>query len=66
MVPHGFPKGLQRVRYDGVQAPKTFATLKGLMHEALAKVQGLVQGAIKLIAPLTDRQRAPQRTGRDP
>ena len=53
MVPHTFPKGFQRIRYDGVQATKTFAKLKGLIQEALAKVQGLVQGAIKIIAPLT-------------
>jgi len=66
MVQHVFPKGFQRVRYYGVQATKTFAQLKRMMHDALAKVQGLVKGAIKIIAPLTYRQRYHQSTGRDP
>jgi Putative transposase/Transposase zinc-binding domain len=66
MVQHVFPKGFQRVRYYGVQATKTFAALKGLIHEALAKVQGIVKGAIKIIAPMTYRQRYQQSTGRDP
>jgi hypothetical protein len=52
--------------YDGVQATKTFAKLKGLMQEALAKVQGIIKGAIKSIAPLTYRQCDQQSTGRDP
>jgi len=49
-----------------VQATKTFAKLRGLIQEALAKVQGLVKGAIKIIAPLTYRQRYQQSSGRDP
>lgn len=66
MVQHTFPKGFQRIRYYGVQAPKTFATLKSLIQEALAKVKGIVKGAIKIIAPMTYRQRYQQSTGRDP
>jgi hypothetical protein len=66
MVQHVFPKGFQRVRYYGVQATKTFAKLKGMIHDALAKVKGLVKGAVKIIAPLTYRQRYEQSTGRDP
>ena len=66
MVQHTFPKGFQRVRYYGVQATKTFATLKGLIQEALAKVKGIVKGAIKIIAPMTYRERYQQSTGRDP
>ena len=66
MVQHVFPKGFQRIRYYGVQATKTFAKLKGLIQEALAKVKGIVKGAIKIIAPLTYRQRYQQSTGRDP
>jgi len=34
MVQHVFPRGFQRIRYYGVQATKTFATLKGLIQEA--------------------------------
>jgi len=66
MVQHVFAKGFQRIRYDGVQATKTFATLKRVIQAALAKVQGIVKGAIKIIAPLTYRQRYQQSTGRDP
>jgi len=66
MVQHVFPKGFQRIPYDGVQATKTFAKLQGLSQEALAKIKGLVKGAIKIIAPLTYRQRYQQSTGRDP
>src|SRR6266571_8101605 len=66
MMQHVFPKSFQRIRYDGVQATKTFATLKGVMQEALAKVKGIVQGAIKILAPLTYRQRYQQSSGRDP
>jgi hypothetical protein len=66
MVQHVLPKGFQRVRYYGVQATKTFTTLKGLIQEALAKVKGLIKGAIKIIAPMTYRERYQQSTGRDP
>src|SRR5215510_14767090 len=66
MVQHVFAKGFRRIRYYGVQATKTFATLKRVMQAALAKVQGIVKGAIKIIAPLTYRQRYQQSTGRDP
>jgi Putative transposase/Transposase zinc-binding domain len=66
MVQHVFAKGFQRIRYYGVQATKTFAKLKGVIQAALAKVQGVVKEAIKIIAPLTYRQRYQQSTGRDP
>jgi len=66
MIQHVFPKGFQRIRYYGVQATKTFATIKHMIQEALAKVQGIVKGAIKIIAPMTYRQRYQQSTGRDP
>ena len=66
MVQHVFPKGFQRVRYYGVQATKTFAKLKGLIQEALAKVKGVFKGAIKILAPMTYRQRYAQSTGQDP
>ena len=66
MVQHTFPKGFQRVRYYGVQATKTFAKLKGLIQEALAKVKGLVKGAIQIIAAKSYRERYQASTGRDP
>jgi hypothetical protein len=66
MVQHALPKGFQRIRYYGVQATKTFAKVKVLIYEALGKVQGVVQGAVKIIARLTYRQRYAQSTGWDP
>ena len=66
MVQHTMPKGFKRIRYYGVQATKTFAKVKVMIQAALAKVQGVVKGAIKIIARLTYRQRYEQSTGRDP
>src|SRR5215510_2108147 len=66
MIQHVFPKGFQRIRYYGVQATKTFEQLKRMIHDALAKVKGIVKGAIKIITPMTYRQRYEQSTGRDP
>ena len=66
MVQHTLPKGLKRIRYYGVQATKTFAKVKVAIQAALAKVQSVVQGAVKIIARLTYRQRYEQSTGRDP
>jgi putative transposase/transposase-like zinc-binding protein len=66
MMQHTVPKGFKRIRYSGVQATKTFAKVKVLIHEALAKVEGVVKGAVQIIARLTYRQRYAQSTGRDP
>jgi len=66
MVQHTFSKGFKRIRYYGVQATKTFEKVKGLIQEALAKVKGIVKGAVKIIASLTYRQRYHQSSGRDP
>jgi hypothetical protein len=66
MIQPVFPKGFQRVRYDGVQATKTFEKIQYMLQEALATVKGIVKGAIKIIAPMTYRQRYRQSTGRDP
>jgi len=66
MVQHTMPKGFKRIRYYGVQATKTFAKVKVAIQEALAKVEGVVKGAVKIIARLTYRQRYEQSTGRDP
>jgi Putative transposase/Transposase zinc-binding domain len=57
MVQHTVPKGFKRIRYYGVQATKTFAKVKGVIQTALAKVEGVVKGAVKIIARLTYRQR---------
>jgi hypothetical protein len=66
MIQHLLPKGFKRIRYYGVQATKTFEKVKGLIQEALAKVKGIVKGAIKIIPALTYRQRYEQSLGRDP
>lgn len=66
MIQHVFPKGFKRIRYYGVQATKTLEKVKGLIQEALAKVKGIVKGAIKIIPTLTYRQRYQQSLGRDP
>jgi Putative transposase len=66
MVQHTAPKGFKRIRYYGVQATKTFAKVKAVIQVALAKVEGVVKGAVKIIARLTYRQRYEQSTGRDP
>ena len=66
MVQHTMPKGFKRIRYDGVQATKIFAKVKGAIQTALAKVEGVVKGAVQIITRLTYRQRYEQSTGRDP
>ena len=66
MIQHTMPKGFKRIRYYGVQATKTFAKVKGVIQAALAKVEGVVKGAVQIIARLTYRQRYEQSTGRDP
>jgi Putative transposase/Transposase zinc-binding domain len=66
MVQHTMPKGFKRIRYYGVQATKTFAKVKVAMRAALAKVEGVVKGAVKIMARLPYRQRYAQSTGRDP
>jgi Putative transposase/Transposase zinc-binding domain len=66
MVQHTVPKGFKRIRYYGVQATKTFAKVKAVIHAALAKVEAVVKGAVKIIARMTYRQRYAQSTGRDP
>jgi hypothetical protein len=66
MVQHTVPKGFKRIRYSGVQATKTFAKVKVMIQAALTKVEGVVKGAVQIIARLTYRQRYEQSTGRDP
>jgi hypothetical protein len=66
LVQPTMPTGFKHMQYDGVQATKTFAKVKMIMHAALAKIEGVIQGAGKIIARLTSRQRYEQSTGRDP
>jgi hypothetical protein len=66
MVQHTVPKGFKRIRYYGVQATKTFAMVKVAIQAALAKVEGMVKGAVKILTRLTYRQRYEHSTGRDP
>ena len=66
MIQHTFAKGFKRIRYYGVQATKTFEKIKGMIRQALAKVRGIVKGAIKIIAAKSYRERYRQSSGRDP
>lgn len=66
MIQHTMPKGFKRIRYYGVQATKTFTKVKVAIHAALAKVEEVVTGAVKIIARLNYRQRYAKSTGRDP
>jgi Putative transposase/Transposase zinc-binding domain len=66
MVQHTMPKGFKRIRDYGVQATKTFAKVKVAIQVALAKIEGVVKGAVKIVARLTYRQRYEKSTGRDP
>jgi hypothetical protein len=50
MVQHTVPKGFKRIRYYGVQATKTFAKVKVAIQAALAQVEGVVKGAVQIIA----------------
>jgi hypothetical protein len=40
--------------------------VKGGIQEALAQVEGVVKGAVTILARLTSRQRYEQSTGREP
>ena len=66
MIQHTLPKGFKRIRYYGVQATKTFAKVKAVIQAALAKVEEVAKGAVKMIARLTYRERFKKGTGRDP
>jgi hypothetical protein len=66
MIQHALPKGFKRIRYYGVQATKTFAKVKEVIQRALAKVEGIVKGGVKIVARLTYRERYEKSTGRDP
>jgi putative transposase/transposase-like zinc-binding protein len=66
MIQHALPKGFKRIRYYGVQATKTCAKVKEVIQRALAKVEGIVKGGVKIVARLTYRERYEKSTGRDP
>jgi hypothetical protein len=66
MIQHTLPKGFKRIRYYGVQATKTFAKVKEVIQRALAKIEGIVKEAVKIVARLTYRERYEKSTGRDP
>jgi hypothetical protein len=63
---HTRPQGCKRLRDDGGPAAKPYAQGTGGIPAALAKGEGVVQGAIKSIARVTSRQRYEGSTGRAP
>jgi hypothetical protein len=66
MIQHVLPKGFKRIRHYGIQATKTFERVKVIVREALAKIKGVVKGAIKIIAKKDYRERYKDSTGKDP
>ena len=52
-------KWIHRIRYNQEK-------IKGLIRQALAKVGGIVKGAIKIIAAKSYRERYRESSGRDP
>jgi Putative transposase len=52
MVQHTRPQGCKRIRDDGVQATKTLAKVKMSIQAALAQGEGVLQGAVQIIARL--------------
>jgi hypothetical protein len=66
MMQQTFAQGCKRIRSDGGQATKTLAKMQGRIQAAFVKGQGMVQGAVKIIARLTSRPRYHHRSGRDP
>lgn len=66
MIQHVFPKGFQRIRYYGVQATKSYAKYKKIIHEALLQVKNVVKGTIQIIAKKDYRARYRASTGKDP
>ena len=66
MIQHVFSKGFKRIRYYGVQATKSFEKIKETIKEAVAKVKGVVQDAVKIIGKKGYRERYRESTGTDP
>ena len=54
------PKGFKRIRYYGVQATKTFAKVKVIIHAALAKVEGVIHDEGEVIKRGTYASCAPR------
>jgi len=66
MVQHILPKGFQRVRYDGLQATKTFTKWCENIREGLHSIGRVVRGAYQVVTGKRYRARFQDVSGRNP
>ena len=66
MVQHILPKGLHRIRYDGLQATGKAKQVQGVLTALLVALGRLITGTYRIGAPQTSRERVLASTGRDP
>lgn len=66
MVQHILPKGFQRIRYNGLQATKTFRKWKEAVTEGLRRVGRIIKGTYEVVRSKRYRERFQEMSGRDP
>lgn len=66
MVQHILPKGLQRIRYYGLQATKTFQKWYKSIKEGFKKIGKIVKGAYRIIGFRSYRTRYQETNREDP
>jgi hypothetical protein len=66
MVQHILPKGMQRIRYFGLQGTRTFTKWQDVVKEGIRKIGRVVAGAYQIIARRRYRERYKEVSGRDP
>src|SRR2546427_4710555 len=66
MVPHMLPKGLHRIRYDGLHATCKAKKVKGVLTALMVALGRLIKGTYRIAVQKTYRTRVLASTGRDP
>jgi hypothetical protein len=66
MVQHILPKWLQRIRYYGLQATKTFSKWCKVIKEGLKRIGRMVKGVYQILSAKRYRERYQEVSGRDP
>src|SRR6266446_1922332 len=66
MVPHMLPKGLHRMRYDGLHATCKAKKVKGVLTALMVALGRLLRGTYRIAVRKTSRARVLASTGRDP
>jgi hypothetical protein len=66
MVQHIVPKGMQRIRYYGLEATRTFRKWQEVVKEGIRKVGRVVAGAYQIMGRRKYRERYKEVSGRDP